>query len=204
MLIRLPGLVVKSYWRPHRSRPGEKVITVRGRTAFPPGHPTTRLCLELLAEARDSLGGGHLLDVGCGSGILALAGAGLGAALCVGVDLSGPALRVARENILYNHLSATVLLARGSSECLRGTFPVLVANLPAAVQLTKVEEFTRLAAPDAVLILSGFRDTQEDDLRALYHQAGWAIRRRLTKDEWCIELPPEKSFTWAAWHLERQ
>ena len=202
MLLRLPGLALKSSWRPYRARPGEKVLTVRARTSFPPSHPTTRLCLELLGQT--PLAGRRLLDVGCGSGILALAGAGLGARICVGVDLSWQAVRLSRENARDNRLDATVLLARGSSDCLRHTFQVLVANLPAAVQLTKVEEFTRLAAADATLILSGFKDTQEEDLKELYGQAGWSIHRRLYRDEWCIELPPEKSYTWVAWQLERQ
>jgi ribosomal protein L11 methyltransferase len=175
---------------------------VRARTAFPPGHPTTRLCLELLYKT--SLAGVRLVDVGCGSGILALAGAGLGAILSVGVDLSGPAVRLARENARENHLAAQVQVVRGSTECLQGPFQVVVANLPAAVQLAKVPELTRLAAREATLILSGFRDTQEEDLVQLYREAGWTISRRLTRDEWCIELPPEKSFTWVAWRLERK
>ncbi|MBI4644203.1 MAG: 50S ribosomal protein L11 methyltransferase [Deltaproteobacteria bacterium] len=204
MLLRLPGLALKSSWRPYRGRPGERVLTIRARKAFPPSHPTTRLCLELLAETRATLSGVRVLDVGCGSGILALAGAALGAGLCVGVDLSWQAVKMSRENARDNRLSETVLFARGSTECLRGVFQVLVANLPAPVQLTRVDEFTRLAAPGATLILSGFRDTQEEDLKKLYRDAGWSIRRRLTRDEWCIELPPEKSFTWAAWLLDRQ
>lgn len=202
MLIRLPGLALKSSWRPCRGRPGERVLGIRARKAFPPGHPTTRLCLELLGEI--PLAGALLLDVGCGSGILALAGAALGAGLCVGVDLSWPAVALSRENARDNSLAGKVLLVRGSSECLRGEFQVLVANLPAAVQLIKVEEFTRLAAPGATLIISGFRDTQEEPLKELYGKGGWSLRRRLTRDEWCIELPPEKSFTWAAWLLERR
>jgi ribosomal protein L11 methyltransferase len=202
VLLRLPGLVFKSSWRPYRARPGERVLTVRSRRAFPPSHPTTRLCLELLRET--PLTGLHLLDVGCGSGILALAGAAWGAGLCVGVDLSWPAVRISRENAGDNHLSETVLFARGSTECLKGVFQVLVANLPAAIQLTRVDELIRLAAPGAALILSGFRDTQEEPLKELFDQAGWSIRRRLTRDEWCIELPPEKSFTWVAWLLKRK
>ena len=201
MLVRLPGLVLKSPWRPCRVRPGERVLTVRARTAFPPGHPTTRLCLELLAAT--SLAGVRLVDVGCGSGILALAGAAYGASLCVGVDLSGKAVRLARENARENHLAAQVQVARGSTECLQGPFQVVVANLPIGVQLAKVPELTRLAAREATLILSGFRDTQEEDLAQLYREAGWTISRRLTRDEWCIELPPEKSFTWVAWLLAR-
>jgi len=201
LLLRLPGLVCKSSWRPYRARPGERVITIRARNAFPPSHPTTRLCLELLNET--NLAGRRLLDVGCGSGILALAGAAWGANLCVGVDLSSPAVKLSRENARNNRLDHQVLFARGSTLCLRGPFPVLAANLPAAVQLTLVEEFTRLAAHGAILILSGFRDTQEEPLKELYDKAGWSLRCRLTRDEWCIELPPERSYTWAAWVLER-
>lgn len=202
LLLRLPGLILKSYWRPCRVRPGEKVLSLRAATAFPPGHPTTRLCLELLGET--PLAGKRLLDVGCGSGILALAGAALGADLCLGVDLSGPAVALSRENTRRNHLDTQLLWVRGSSECLRSSFQVVVANLPLGVQLRKVEGFTRLAAPGATLILSGFKDTQEEDLRDLYEAAGWSLSRRLTRDEWCIELPPEKSYTWVAWQLERK
>jgi len=205
LLIRLsPGLVLKSFWRPYRARPGEAVLTVRARRAFPPGHPTTRLCLELLAQASAKFSGERLLDVGCGSGILALAGAALGAGLCVGVDLSWRAVLLSRENARANHLAKVVQVAHGSTECLRGPFQVLAANLPAAaVQMAKVAELTRLAAPGAIIILSGFRDTQEEPLAQLYAEAGWSINRRVYRDEWAIELPPEKSFTWAAWLLER-
>jgi ribosomal protein L11 methyltransferase len=202
LLVRLPGLVLKSHWRPYRVRPGERVLTVRARSAFPPGHTTTRLCLELLAVT--PLAGVRLVDVGCGSGILALAGAARGAGLCVGVDLFGQAVRLSRENARENNFGATIQVVRGSTECLRGPFQVVVANLPAGVQLAKVPELTRLAAKEATLILSGFRDTQEEDLAQLYREAGWTISRRLTRDEWAMELPPEKSFTWVAWQLERR
>jgi len=79
----------------------------------------------------------------------------------------------------------------------------MLGNLPWEVQMDKVAEFTRLAAPDTRLILSGFKDTQEGELRARYESAGWVLKNRLTRDEWVIELPPEKSYTWVAWRLGR-
>jgi ribosomal protein L11 methyltransferase len=205
MFYRLPdGLVLRSRWRPYRPRPGERVLTLAAPSVFPPSHPTTRLCLDLLA---DTLAAGpcpRLLDVGCGSGVLLLAGAAAGARLGVGVDLSWPAAAITRRNARANGLDGGVLVIRESTECLRGPFEVMVANLPWAVQLDKAAAFTRLAAPGARLILSGYKDTQEGELRRLYGQAGWVLEDRRFRDEWVIDLPPEQSFTWVAWRLRRE
>ena len=184
MFYRLsPQIVLRSPWRPYRARPGERVLVVRTPGAFPPGHPTTRLSLELLPEALAAPPGSagfqpviakRLLDVGCGSGVLTLAGAALGAGFCLGVDLSRPAVRRARENARDNGLAAAVQLVQGSTECLRGPFAVVVANLPWPVQWAKVAELDRLAA--GTLILSGFRDLQEAELLARYQERGWRLR----------------------------
>jgi ribosomal protein L11 methyltransferase len=204
MFYRLsPTLVLRSRWRPHRPRPGERVLVLAGASVFPPGHPTTRLCLDLLAETLAAQPCQQLLDVGCGSGALLLAGIAAGAKIGVGLDLSGTAVVTTRDNARANSLAASVQVVRGSTECLRGTFGMMLGNLPWSVQMDKVEEFTRLAVPHARLILSGFKDTQETELRARYQRAGWVLERRRTRDEWVIEVPPEQSFTWVAWRLRR-
>jgi ribosomal protein L11 methyltransferase len=204
MFYRLtPNLVLRSPWRPYPARPGERVLTCWGSGVFPPGHPTTRLCLDLLQEVMAAAPGERLLDLGCGSGVLALAGAALGATLCVGVDLSRQAALISRDNARKNGLGTAVLVVQGSTQCLRGPFELILANLPWEVQLEKVAELSRLAPPSGRLILSGFRDTQEDELWRLYQSEGWRRSRRLYRDEWTLELPPEKSFTWAAWLLKR-
>jgi ribosomal protein L11 methyltransferase len=204
MFYRLsPELVLRSRWRPYRPRPGEQVLVLASGSVFPPGHPTTRLCLELLAETLAAAPGPRLLDLGCGSGVLLLAGVAAGAQAGVGVDISWQAVATTRDNARANGLAAPVQLIRGSTECLRGKFGLMLANLPWSVQMDKTAEFTRLAAPDARLILSGFKDTQEDELRSQYQQAGWVIEHRRTRDESVIEMPPERSFTWVAWRLRR-
>jgi ribosomal protein L11 methyltransferase len=204
MFYRLsPELVLRSPWRPYRPRAGERVLVLTAASTFPPSHPTTRLCLELLAAALAEAPCPRLLDVGCGSGVLLLAGVAAGARLGVGLDLSGKAVSATRNNARANGLAAAVRVVRGSTEGLRGPFGLMVANLPWAVQMDKVAEFTRLAAPGARLLLSGFKDTQEADLRDAYQRSGWVLGSRLTRDEWVIELPPEKSYTWVAWRLNR-
>ena len=192
MFYRLsPELVLRGRWRPYRPRPGERVLVLATASVFPPSHTATRLCLDLLPETLAAGPCPRLLDVGCGSGVLLLAGVAGGARGGVGLDLSGVAAATTRNNARTNGLAASVQVVRGSTECLRGKFGVMLGNLPWAVQMDKVAEFTRLAAPDTQLILSGFKDTQEDDLRARYEQAGWVLEHRRTRDEWVIELPPE-------------
>ncbi len=197
-------LVLRSPWRPYRARAGERVLTLRTGAVFPPAHPSTRLCLQLLEEALDA--GfldrqGRLLDVGCGSGVLLLVAAARGVRRGVGVDLSRAAVLVSRGNAAANGLTDNVSLVQGSTESLRGPFGLILANLPYEVQLAKVDEFTRLAGPAACLILSGFKDTGEAALLPRYLEAGWRRERRLSREEWAIELPPDQSFTWVGWTL---
>jgi ribosomal protein L11 methyltransferase len=206
MLYRLTDqLVLRSRWRLYLARPGEQVLALRTGHVFPPAHPTTRLCLDLMLEALEAgllPPQAWLLDVGCGSGALMLAAAALAVRPCVGLDLSHRAVLMSRHNALANGLAGAVRLVQGSTECLRGPFAVILANLPWAVQLDKVAEFSRLAGVPGCLILSGFKDTQEDELLTRYREAGWRLRRRLTREEWVAELPPEKSFTWVGWLLQ--
>jgi ribosomal protein L11 methyltransferase len=205
MFYRLtPHLVLRSRWRPHFSRPGERVLVLRTSGGFPPGHPTTQLCLKLLPGVLASGTCRRIVDVGCGSGVLTLAAAALGVDFCLGVDLSRRAVRLSRENARENGLAAALRLVQGSTECLRGSFDLVLANLRYPVQVAKVPELARLTAPLGTLILSGFRDVQEPELLAGYRDLGWTLSQRLTRDEWAIEVPPEKSYTWVAWLLQRR
>ena len=79
----------------------------------------------------------------------------------------------------------------------------MLANLPWEVQLAKVAELDRLAAARGRLILAGCRDNQEARLLEGYQGLGWSLKRRLVKVFRHPELPPEISFNWVAWRLER-
>ena len=122
-----------------------QIIHVRGGDAFPPGHPTTRLSLDLLREALAAVSVHSLLDVGCGAGLLSLAAAALRVPRVVGADIAPAAVHITRENARDNGLAGALQVVRGSTECLKGPFELVIANLPWEVQMDKVSELNRLA-----------------------------------------------------------
>jgi len=202
MFYRLsPEIELRTRWHPRWAKPSKQLLVIKSGTAFPPSHPTTRLCLDLLREVLAAGPASSLVDVGCGTGILGLAAAALGVGRVVAVDIYRRAVRVTRENARKNALADCFQVVQGSSECLRSSFDLVVANLPWEVQLDKVLELDRLAGEQGRLILSGFRDHQETPLLEGYLKVGRALRRRLVKDFYHPELPVDMSFNWVAWLL---
>ena len=197
-------LMLCSRRQPHRTELKDQVLVVRPGKAFPPGHPTTHLSLNLLREALAAGAPSRLLDVGCGAGVVGLAAAALGVPLVVGVDLAWEAARTTQENARENGLAASIRVTQGSTECLKARFDVVVANLPWEVQRDKVSELDRLVAVGGGLILSGFRANQETPLLESYQKLGWSLNRRVVREFSHPELPPDISFTWVAWLLRKQ
>ena len=198
-----PQLILVTLKEAQSSEPPPSTFMVEFGEAFPPTHPTTRLCLDLLREALDAERVNYLVDVGCGSGILSLAAAAWGVPRVVGMDKFAGAASITRLNSQGNALAGALLVIQGSTECLKTQFDLVMANLPWEVQMDKAAELDRLAAPEGSLVLSGFRDHQEDPLRENYTRLGWSLNRRLVKYFWHPELPPDISFNWVAWSLKR-
>ena len=198
-----PQLILVTLKEAQLSEPPPSTFMVEFGEAFPPTHPTTRLCLDLLLEALEGGSVNYLVDVGCGSGILGLAAAVLGVPLVVGVDKAGGAAAITRLNARENAVADALMVVQGSTECVKVPFDLVVANLPWETQMAKTPELDRLAAPEGSLILSGFRDHQEDLLMEPYRKLGWSLNRRLVKYFWHPELPQDISFNWVAWSLNR-
>ena len=109
-------LVIRPTWRRHRAEPDDVVLSLDPGMAFGTGlHPTTRLCLAAIeaAAARGELDRARVLDVGCGSGILAIAAARLGAASVVGVDIDPIAIEATVANARRNRLTRRIRARRG-------------------------------------------------------------------------------------------
>jgi len=130
-------------------------------------HPTTRLCLEWLA--RQNLDQRSLLDFGCGSGVLAIAGALLGAAPIVALDHDPQALLATRENAAYNGI-AEATLKTGGAELLDdgAAFDVVVANILAAPLIELAPVILSVLKPGGWLVLSGLLEEQADGVAAAY------------------------------------
>ncbi len=137
-------------------------------------HPTTRHCLQFMEEiARGpSRFPESLLDVGCGSGILSIAGRRLGANRVVGLDIDPDALVAARRNLELNRLSGEILLVNGTLACCRMKFDLIAANLDATTLLRQRDPLTACLVRGGRAILSGMLEEEEPRVMSAFKEAG--------------------------------
>lgn len=169
------GLWVVPSW--HESpEPAAINLRIDPGAAFGTGtHPTTRLCLRWLA--RELPRGSRVLDYGCGSGILAIAAARLGAAEVVGTDIDEKSLDVARDNSRMNAVANAVYTApdelpRASGASGAGTFDVVLANILAMPLIVLAPALSSRLRPGGSLVLSGILERQAAEVRDAYLRAG--------------------------------
>ena len=187
-------IVIRPTWRRHRRAPGDVVIAMDPGMAFGTGlHPTTRLCLagiERWADegrlARGSAPGGRarLLDVGCGSGVLAVTAGLLGAGELVGVDTDPIAIEATLANARRNRIARRVRAWQGSVPTGAGPFELVVANLIASVLVALAPELRDELRPGGRLLASGIFVDRERDVRAACAAAGFAIVHREVEGDW--------------------
>ncbi|MCK8601766.1 50S ribosomal protein L11 methyltransferase [Desulfoferrobacter suflitae] len=176
----------------------EELLKVRSDGAFHPDHVTTRLCLRLLDDTLKHAACRSLLDVGCGSGILALAAARLGVPRVVGFDRDIRAVATCLENARANGLLGAVHWFAATPDAVKGRFDCVVANLPYTVLRLILPDLPPLLNPGGHLILSGFHDIQWRPLLEKLIAQGFTLRRQLAGDRSFFGVPPSGSFTWMA------
>ena len=138
-------------------------------------HATTALCLEALDEALQIDVPDAALDVGTGSGVLALGALMLGVPRALGIDIDGSALDVAAENARVNGLGERLQLAGGGPETLTGTWPLVFANIVAASLIEMAAVLVRRVGHDGVLVLSGIACSVEQDVERAYRHLGMRL-----------------------------
>jgi ribosomal protein L11 methyltransferase len=160
----------------------DKTVVILPAMGFGTGHhATTRLCLIALQQV--GMAGKSVIDVGTGSGVLAVAAAKLGAARAVGIDNDQDAIDNAAENVALN--DAAVDLRAAAIEDLElesDTFDVVTANLTGATLIKVAARLQHLAAPQGVLILSGILQDEASAVKSAF--ATWEVAAETAENEW--------------------
>ncbi|MGN0970720.1 MAG: 50S ribosomal protein L11 methyltransferase, partial [Aristaeellaceae bacterium] len=181
-------LVVKPTWELYDAQMGDKVIEIDPGMAFGSGtHETTGMCMELLEDALH--GGERVIDVGTGSGILAIGAALLGAKEVTAIDIDPMAVKVARENIEHNGLQDKVTALEGNLlDHLDVTCELCVANIIADVICMFAAPLNDHIVPGGLFICSGIIKEREQDVVDALTAADYTILDIRRKGEWVAML----------------
>jgi ribosomal protein L11 methyltransferase len=180
-------LVIVPTWRRHTPAPGDVVLALDPGMAFGTGlHPTTRLCLVALESLADDgrLRDASVLDVGCGSGILAIAALKLGAASALGVDTDPVAVTSTTANAGRNGLGDRITARRGSLPTDGGPFDVVLANLVAGVLVPLAHLLGAEVRPGGIVLASGIFEDREAGVAGAFEAAGLCVTDRTTDGDW--------------------
>ena len=179
-------IVVCPTWREHSPHEGDVVVRLDPGMAFGTGHhPTTRMCL--VAIERVLTPGDAVLDLGCGSGILSIAAAKLGAGRVVGLEIDANAVRVGRSNAELNGASHAVDIVQGtlpSPKAPVGSFELVVANISARVIEDLAAHLVNSLAVGGTIVASGIIDKHVPGVVAALESCGATVDERLVDGDW--------------------
>ena len=187
-------LLIRPVWEDEYDADGRIVLDIEPGLAFGNGgHDTTRLCLETLEKHINP--DVELLDIGCGSGILGIAGLLLGAKSATGVDIDALAVKTAKENGTINGFEEpTFTVFEGNlTDKVTGEYDVVVANIVADIIVMFTENVGQFLKDDGVYITSGIIDTREQDVLDAFEKYGFEVIGRHESCGWlCFETKLKK------------
>ena len=197
-------IVIKPPHKSYQPQPGEVVVNIETGVAFGNGaHPTTCLALRamdvVLSNDLCLLGRSHLsgLDVGTGSGILAIALAKLGVEKVVGIDIDPCALSEATHNVSLNGRGCQAMITKTPLERLAGCFSLIVANLAYPTLRSLSPHLSKRMEKGGVLILSGFKEPVAGDLARTCAEEGLRLIGEETDRQWaCLVLRKCGNMVW--------
>ncbi|MEG0854877.1 MAG: 50S ribosomal protein L11 methyltransferase [Terrisporobacter sp.] len=177
-------IVVKPTWEDYEEQEGDLIIELDPGMAFGTGtHETTSMCIRELEKYVD--GSKRVFDIGCGSGILAIAAAKLGAKEVVAGDLDEVAVKVSKENCEENNVSDKVIVKHGSLfEVVDGKADVIVANIIADIIKILAKDVSNFLSEDGVFISSGIILAKIDEVVESLEQNGFEIVEIVKLGEW--------------------
>ncbi len=182
-------LLIKPSWSRRTGHRGQAVVVLDPGLSFGTGqHPTTGFCLRQLAACRHPRDPQSFLDVGTGSGILALAAARLGYRPVQAIDLDADALKVARANAALNRLTSRILFARQDvarqPDKPGRTFSLVCANLISNLLIEHRQKLAARVEPKGVLVVAGILRKEFGAVQRAYETLGWKLAASRAEGEW--------------------
>ena len=182
-------LLVKPSWRKEKAASGQAIVILDPGLSFGTGqHVTTKFCLRQLVGIRKRSESQSLLDVGAGSGILAIAAAKLGYRPIRAIDFDSEAVRVAKENAKRNRVTQAVKTSLGDVSKLslkpRVKFDVVCANLVYDLLIANADRLISRVKPSGVLVLAGILDEQFVKVKTVFESCGAKLKRTTRRGEW--------------------
>ena len=195
-------LTVKPTWEelPEELAKNRHIIEIDPSSSFGTGsHATTKLCLEKLEKV--VRGGEHVLDMGCGSGILTIAAMKLGAGDAVAVDIDSVAARIAAENMEQNDLSSDVvkvldgdiLADKSLYETVGEGYDIICANIVAGIIIMMSDMFYEKLKVGGYLIASGIISEREEEVKKALISSGFTVIESEVLDDWSVILLKKKN-----------
>lgn len=177
-------IVVKPTWEDYKEQEGDLIIELDPGMAFGTGtHETTTMCIRELEKYVDSTK--RVFDIGCGSGILAITAAKLGAKEVVAGDLDEVAVRVSKENCQLNNVLEKVIVKYGSLfEVVEGKADVIVANIIADIIKMLANDVSEFLNEDGIFISSGIIHAKTDEVVESLEKNGFVIVDIVKLGEW--------------------
>lgn len=177
-------IVIKPSWEKYEAKINEIIIEIDPGMAFGSGtHATTYMCIELLEKYVTKYS--DVIDIGTGSGILAIASALLGANSVLGLDINKDAVIVAKKNVNHNNLSDKINIIE--SDLLNGAngkYNIAVANIIADAVIMLTNDVTKVLEEGSIYIVSGILQEREIDVINKAEASGFITKDILHKDEW--------------------
>lgn len=185
-------LAVVPSWEEYENKDGRTVLSIDPGAAFGTGtHATTSLCLGVLDECVAN--GMSVLDIGCGSGILAIASVLLGADKALGVDIDAQSVKTAKENAEINNISdKTDFIVGDLADKVTGKYNIVCANIVADVIIKLLPDVGQFMTEDGILIISGIIDIRKEDVLSAVCDNGFEIELEAYKDNWCAFVLKQK------------
>ncbi len=185
---KIGKIVIVPAWESYEAKQGEIIVSMDPGMAFGTGtHETTRLIIGLLQKyVKDGM---SLLDVGTGSGILAICGAKLGAVPCRAYDIDPMSVRVANENIAESGLSDKITCEQSdllaSVQNIAGGYDIICANIVADIIIRMTPDVARFMGSQTVLLASGIIAERCDDVVKCFEEHGFTVAERVNDNGWC-------------------